>query len=134
MVHVDPTDDLGCKTAYCAAIQNGLVEGQICRDLSHEYFAEGVQSWFSNNRENDHDHNHVNTRAELIEYDPELAALCREVFGDTKLAYTKPATRLRDHLAGYDPTQAPRFEWPERLRQARDEIHAQAEQRNAAAQ
>ena len=40
-----------------------------------EYFAEGVQSWFDNNREPDHDHNHVNTRAELIEYDPALAAL-----------------------------------------------------------
>ena len=39
----------------------------------HEYFAEGVQSWFDNNRENDHDHNHVNTRAEL------LAAILRHV-------------------------------------------------------
>ena len=39
----------------------------------HEYFAEGVQSWFDNNRVNDHDHNHVNTRALLLEYDPGLA-------------------------------------------------------------
>src|SRR2546430_9348744 len=41
----------------------------------------------------DHDHNHVHLRAQLIEYDPRLAALCREVFGETELKYSKPATR-----------------------------------------
>ena len=30
---------------------------------------EGVQSWFNTNRENDHDHNHVDTREELKQYD-----------------------------------------------------------------
>ena len=33
------------------------------------------------NREDDHDHNHVNTRKELVEYDPAVAKLCEEVFG-----------------------------------------------------
>ena len=78
----------------------GLWKGKYAATNHHEYFAEGVQSWFDNNRENDHDHNHVNTRAELIEYDPGLAAMCREVFGDTELKYTKPATRLTGHMAG----------------------------------
>ena len=32
--------------------------------------------------------------------------LFREVFGDTKLRYTKPATRLQGHLKGYDPGKA----------------------------
>ncbi|MCH8215687.1 MAG: hypothetical protein IH892_02820 [Planctomycetes bacterium] len=41
-----------------------------------EYFAEGVQSWFNNNRPPDHDHNYVDTRKELKEYDPELATMC----------------------------------------------------------
>src|SRR5690606_17564659 len=99
----------------------------------HEYFAEGVQSWFDNNRENDNEHNHVNTRAELIAYDPGLAALCREVFGDTELKYTKPATRLTGHMDGYDPAKAPRFVWPERLKKAKEMIRAQAEARDKAA-
>ena len=50
--------------------------------------------------------NPVNTRAELLVYDPVLAALCREVFGDTELKSTKPHTRLTGHLAGYDPATA----------------------------
>jgi len=99
----------------------------------YEYFAEGVQSWFDNNRQNDHDHNHVNTRAELIEYDPALAELCREVFGDTELRYTKPSTRLTDHLAGYDPTQAPTFAWPERVQSAIKAIREGAVKRSNAA-
>ena len=100
----------------------------------HEYLAEGVQSWFDNNRVNDHDHNHVHLRSQLIEYDPGLAALCREVFGDTELKYTKPDTRLRDHLAGYDPSTAPKFAWPERLDKARSEIKQKAQARSDAAE
>lgn len=126
MVQVDPTFDARLNQTFKQATQRGLWKGKYAAVNKNEYFAEGVQSWFSNNRENDHDHNHVNTREELIEYDPGLAALCREVFGDARLVYTKPDTRLRDHLAGYDPSQAPRFEWPQRLRQARDEIRQKA--------
>ena len=95
----------------------------------YEYFAEGVQSWFDNNRVNDHDHNHVDTREELLEYDPRLAAICREVFGDTELRYSKPATRLKGHLDGYDPAQAPSFQWPRRLDEARARIRQNAQQR-----
>jgi hypothetical protein len=134
MVNLDPTFDDRVKKAYEKAMQTGLWKGKYPSTNHHEYFAEGVQSWFGNNRENDFDHNHVNTREELIEYDPGLAALCREVFGQTKIVYTKPVTRLRDHLAGYDPAKAPHFEWPERLRDERDRIRAQAEKRDAAAQ
>ncbi|MEM6692479.1 MAG: hypothetical protein AAF664_23815, partial [Planctomycetota bacterium] len=95
----------------------------------HEYFAEGVQSWFDDNRENDHDHNHVDTRVELIEYDPGLAAICEEVFGETKLSYTKPATRLTGHLEGYDPAESPKFSWPKRLELARKVIRESAANR-----
>ena len=91
---MDPTFDARVKEAYDGAMKAGLWKGKYASVNHHEYFAEGVQSWFDNNRENDHDHNHVNTRAELLEYDPGLAALCREVFGDTELKYTKP-----DHAA-----------------------------------
>ncbi len=130
MNNVDPTFDGRLKKAYNDAMQQGLWKGKYASVNHHEYFAEGVQSWFDNNRENDHDHNHVNTRVELIEYDARLADLCREVFGDTEFRYTKPATRLTGHLEGFDPTSAPRFEFPQRLTEARNKIRAAAQQRD----
>jgi hypothetical protein len=133
LVNVDPTFDDRLRATYEAAMKAGLWRGKYAAQNHHEYWAEGVQSWFDDNRENDHDHNHVNTRAELLAYDPALAALCREVFGDTELKYTKPATRLTGHLAGYDPGQAPTFVWPERLRKAKSEIRAKAQARERAA-
>jgi len=133
MSNVDPKFDGRVKAAYDAAMKAGLWKGKYASVNHHEYFAEGVQSWFDDNRENDHDHNHVNTRAELLEYDPGLAALCREVFGDTALKYTKPTTRLTGHMAGYDPTKSPKFEWPERLQKVKTLIRQQAQARDAAA-
>ncbi len=129
MVNVDPAFDGRLRVAYEAAMKAGLWKGKYASVNHHEYFAEGAQSWFDDNRENDHDHNHVNTRAELLEYDPVLAGLCREVFGDAAPKYTKPATRLTGHLAGYDPDKAPRFAWPERLKAARSEIMRRARAR-----
>ncbi|MGE4179083.1 MAG: hypothetical protein AB7J34_04605 [Limisphaerales bacterium] len=134
LLNVDPTFDPRLKATYDAAMKAGLWKGKYASVNHHEYFAEGVQSWFDNNRENDHDHNHVNTRAELLEYDPGLAAMCREVFGDTVLKYTRPQTRVTGHLAGWDPATSPKFEWPERLKQAKTRIRAAAEQRSAAAE
>jgi hypothetical protein len=131
MNNVDPTFDSRVEAAYDAAKSVGLWRGKYAAVNHHEYFAEGVQSWFDDNRENDHDHNHVNTRAELVEYDPRLAAICEEVFGDTELRYTKPATRLTRHLAGYDPTTAPKFEFPPRLNEVREKIRAAAQQRSS---
>ena len=133
MDNVDATFDPRLQATYQAAMKAGLWKGKYAGVNHHEYFAEGVQSWFDNNRENDHDHNHVNTRAELIGYDPGLAAICREVFGDTVLRYTQPQTRLTGHLEGYDPSTAPKFAWPERLVKAKDEIRRQAAARDAAA-
>jgi len=133
MINVDATFDQRVKASYDAAMKAGLWKGKYASVNHHEYFAEGVQSWFDNNREPDHDHNHVNTRAELLDYDPGLAALCREVFGDTVLKYTKPQTRLAGHLEGYDPKTAPKFTWPPRLEKARELIRAKARARSDAA-
>jgi hypothetical protein len=133
LLNVDPTFDTRLQATYDAAMKAGLWKGKYAAMNHYEYFAEGVQSWFDDNRVNDHDHNHVHLRSQLIEYDPGLAALCREVFGDTDLKYTKPATRLTGHLAGYDPTKAPTFAWPDRLRKAKAEIRAQAVGRDKAA-
>jgi hypothetical protein len=108
----------------------GLWKGKYASVNHHEYFAEGVQSWFDNNRENDHDHNHVNTRDELEKYDPGLAAICKEVFGQTRITYTKPPARLAGHLQGYDPNNAPVFQWPKRLEQAHARILESAKRRS----
>jgi hypothetical protein len=112
---VDPTFDDRLLKTYHRAIAAGLWKGKYAAKNKNEYFAEGVQSWFNNNRENDPDHNHVNTRKELREYDPGLAAMCEEVFGKTQFEYTKPTTRLTGHLDGYDPRTSPKFVWPKRL-------------------
>jgi hypothetical protein len=115
---------------YEQAMEKGLWRGKYASVNHHEYFAEGVQSWFDNNRENDHDHNHVNSRSELIDYDPALATLCREVFGETSLAYTKPTMRLHGHLEGFDPSSSPPFRWPRRLELASRRILENAVKRS----
>ena len=112
----DPTFGKRLRAAYTIATERGLWKGTYAGQNRHEYWAEGVQDWFDNNRQNDALHNHVNTRAELREYDPELAKLCSEVFGDNPWVYRKPMEREpadRAHLAGFDPATAPRFRWRE---------------------
>ncbi len=47
-------------------------------------------------------------------YDPGVAALCAEVFGDLPWRYHKPADRPADdraHLGHWDPATAPHFRW-----------------------
>jgi len=74
-----------------------------------EYWAEGVQDWFDTNRTMDHDHSQLHTRDQLKVYDTPLAALCAEVMGDTPWRFVSPRLRAgQGHLAGYDPTGAPK--------------------------
>lgn len=116
MSRIDPTFDARLSAAFHSATNRGLWRGTYAASNRHEYWAEGTQSWFDDNRENDALHNHVNTRAELKEYDPTLAAVCAEVYGDKPWKYRKPALREaadRAHLAGFDPAKAPRFRWRE---------------------
>lgn len=117
LMRIDPTFDTRLEKAWKHAMAAGLWKDKYSSTNSREYFAEGVQSWFNNNRENDHDHNHVNTRKELIEYDPDLAVILKEIFGDTQLVYVKPPDRkMQAHLKNYDYTKSPKFVWPERLK------------------
>lgn len=122
LIRVDATFDSRLEDCYKSAMKEGLWKGKYASVNHMEYFAEGVQSWFNDNREPDHDHNHVNTRVELFEYDPRLAAICKEVFGEEEMRYTKPLVRLTGHMAGYDPSKSPTFVWPERLKKAKQEI------------
>ena len=116
MNRVDPTFDGRLRAAHAAAKEGGLWAGTYGVTEPSEYWAEGVQSWFDDNRENDSLHNDVNTRAELKAYDPALAALCDEVFGDGEWRYARPADRSpadRAHLGELDPATAPHFRWRE---------------------
>ena len=115
---IDEDFDRQLKEAYDAAMEKGLWKDKYAANNRAEYFAEGVQSFFNDNRENDHDHNHVNTRKELREYDPALAKILEDVFGDKQWEYRKPFDRKpknRKHLKGYNPKNAPTFAWPKEL-------------------
>ncbi len=114
MIDVDPTFDGRLKQAYESAIAAGLWKDTYASGNRMEYWAEGVQSWFDDNREPDALHNHVNTRVELKEYDPALAKLCDQVFGDRDWRYEKPGQRAaagRKHLEDVDFDSLPRFQW-----------------------
>lgn len=113
---LDPKFKSRVRAARDQALAAGLWKNTYAATDVEEYWAEGVQDWFDNNRENDAQHNSVNTRAELKEYDPALAALCAEAFGEVPWRYVKPMARPageRAHLAGFDPSKSPRFRWRE---------------------
>ena len=112
---LDKEFDQRLQDAYRSAIKAGLWKGKYASTNPGEYWAEGVQSWFDDNRLPDHDHNHVNTRKELKEYDPTLAKLIEGIFGAGEWRYQKPKDRPikeRLHLQGFEPNKAKRFQWP----------------------
>ncbi len=113
---LDRTFDSRLEAAYDAAMKASLWKGKYAARNRMEYWAEGVQSWFDTNRENDFEHNHVNTREELKKYDLPLAKLIEEVFGDGKWRYQRPENRkpASAHLNGYNAAKAPVFAWPAR--------------------
>jgi hypothetical protein len=114
--HISRDFDRRLRKAYEAAMDKGLWKEKYAANNRMEYWAEGVQSWFDTNRPPDHDHNHVDTREELKEYDPDLAALCAEVFGEEAWRYVRPHEReSAPHLNGFDRESAPRFRWPDGL-------------------
>ena len=113
---VEPEFDVKLKAIYDKAMKAQRWKGKYAANNRAEFWAEGVQSWFDTNRKPDHDHNHVDTRAELQEYEPELARLIAQVLGPIEWRYRFPEDRPeKRHLAGYDPSGAPTFAWPAEL-------------------
>ena len=122
MNSVDATFDRRLLAAYDAAKREGLWKGTYAGTNYKEYWAVGTQAWFDAGRENDSDHNWVNTRAEVKKYDQRLAALLSEVYGEGEWRYVLPAKRspASPHLAAFDVAKAPRFAWPARLVKGQD--------------
>ncbi|GBD35885.1 hypothetical protein HRbin36_01000 [bacterium HR36] len=113
---VDKTFDKRLREAYEAAMKAGLWKMTYAATNHSEYWAEGVQSWFHCNRTNDRQHNHVNDRMTLRQYDPALAKLLAEVYGNNEWVYIPPSQRKEAaHLAGYDRSRAPTFRWDNRI-------------------
>ena len=109
---VDPSFDDRLESMFNAAKEKGLWKDTYAITNKAEYWAEGTQSWFDTNRANDDQHNHVDTRDKLKAYDPSLAALLTEIFGDTDWRYTPAITRTHlSHLQGFNPEESPRFKW-----------------------
>ncbi|XP_057301129.1 uncharacterized protein LOC130635707 [Hydractinia symbiolongicarpus] len=77
--------------AYNNAKRRGLYRNTYSMTDSREYFAEGMQSFFNNHpdaRPPNGIHNHVNTRAELREYDPTLYRIIKEAYPCMNTYYT----------------------------------------------
>jgi hypothetical protein len=71
--------------AYDAAMRAGLWQNTYAAENRIEYYAVGVQVWFESVPDvpaPNGTHNEINTRAELIEYDPVLAQLMAESMPD----------------------------------------------------
>lgn len=120
---VDPDFDKRLKVLYEAAMDKGLWKSTYASTNKEEYWAEGTQSWFNTNRENDAQHNHVSKRGILKEYDPDLAELLTEIYEDADWRYTNAVKRLNlPHLEGYNPDNAPKFEWPLELAASYDKL------------
>jgi hypothetical protein len=77
--------EMTLRRLHKQAQDKGLWANTYAISNSAEYWAEGVQSFFNVNTEaipTNGVHNHVNTRAELKEYDPDLYALIATYFDE----------------------------------------------------
>jgi hypothetical protein len=73
------------QASFNAALAAGKYANTYAGEKLSEYLAEGVQDWYNTNLESatpNGIHNHINTRAELEQYDPTLYALLKEVLPD----------------------------------------------------
>lgn len=112
LAKMDAKFEPALEKCFERAKSQGLWQGTYAQTNKEEYWAEGVQSWFDCNAKVNADHNGVNTREKLTEYDPELANLIASTFRKNEWRYQRPDKRRESsHLKGYDPTSAPRFKW-----------------------
>jgi hypothetical protein len=96
IIQVDTSINSRLQHSFDRALAAGkFLKTYASTDIA-EYWAEGVQDWFNVNAEvpkPDGKHNHVNTRIELKEYDPELYAILAEYFPETNECISCHETR-----------------------------------------
>ncbi len=111
---LDPTFEERLRMTYESAMKKGLWQGTYASRDRREYWAEGTMAWFHPNGPGSFDR-FGNTRRGLKEYDPELATLLAEVYGDRKWRYTPITTRTHQpYLQGFNLKDSPTFQgWPE---------------------
>jgi hypothetical protein len=87
---VDPSTSEAIEQAYAVAIAEGKWKNTLAEINSEQYWAEGAQSYFDANLEDNAEerepissHNHVDTRDELRAYDRALFEIAASVFGDS---------------------------------------------------
>ena len=76
----DPSFQGKLDALYKKAMDKGIYEYDYASTNAAEYWAESVQAFFDCDRENNWNHNNINTREELIKYDPEMADFVKEIF------------------------------------------------------
>ncbi len=117
---VDPAFDDRLRTTYNAAMEKGLWSDTYAASNRAEYLAEAVGSWFHAASSD----NPVKTQSALKTYDPSLALLISEIFGDYAWRYTPLAMRTHlPHLQGFDPRSAPKFTYPPGVLEAYEELY-----------
>jgi len=117
MTKLDPTFDERLQRTYEDAKEHGLWEGTYAATDHKEYFAEGSQSWFGCNAPPGGVHGEIRTREALREYDPALARMLIEAYGENIWQYTLPSERSdRAGPADLSGTTLRSFAWPERMK------------------
>ena len=104
IIQVDTTINSTLDRYLKMAEAEGKYKNTYARTDIYEYWAEGVQDWFSVNAEvakPDGKHNQINTREELKAYDPRLYGLISRYFADFK---ESPSLHLHQNLFNYQDT------------------------------
>jgi hypothetical protein len=124
---VEPQWYAQLKQTYQHAMAAGLFAHSYSATDEQEYWAEGAQAWFdcASPRKDATVHSGIWTRDQLKAYDPDLARLLADVYGDGKWRYVRAdnrpliadgvtMTRMPEelaHLAGLDREKMPMFDF-----------------------
>ncbi|SEM80477.1 hypothetical protein SAMN05192583_1306 [Sphingomonas gellani] len=92
--------------AYAAAMKAGRWQGEYASTTAEEYWAVGTQFWFNSAPVARFDGRTVLSDADLSAYDPPLAAVLRQVYGDR---HHLAADRFWQHPDRVPPGPLPRF-------------------------
>lgn len=117
LIQLDNSFQSQIEECFKNSIDHNIWEGTYASTNVNEYWAEGVQSWFNTNRENDRDHAWINTREELKKADPQLANLIEKTLGNSEWRYQLPHNRnpQTPHLNGFQSNNETPFSWPKDL-------------------